>query len=518
MDVSTTAAGSSRPGRVEGAATGDDLDDGGHPGVCAETPDSPMADLTVGHDGLMRVLFATAELSPIATVGGLAAAAAGLGRELRRAGTEVDLVLPDYGGIALVDETSFELDVPEWVGAAVVRRGRHPGVGALTLISVPGMARSHPYLRPDGEGWPDNSERFFRFGRAVAALTERDRPDVLHLNDWHTGVALAALQDAPPTVVSIHNLAYQGIADGSWLELLGPNSGHFEWWGGTNPLSGALALADRIVAVSPHYSDEIQTPEGGFGLDAALRQRGDALVGILNGIDTDTWDPATDPHLPANFSAKDQDGKQRCRSALLDRFGFPDDDVPLATVVTRLTEQKGIDLLVPLVPLLAQIPMRLAVLGSGDAVLAARLHELVREHPDHLGFVEGYDESLSHLMFAGADVFLMPSRFEPCGLTQMQAMRYGAFPVVTAVGGLVDTVPDADLHPRGLGFVADQVASEHLLAAMFRAGRAVSKKRVRTTLRKRMMGVDWSWTEPAIQYAEMYRALVDATGSTPPDL
>lgn len=456
----------------------------------------------------MQVLFATAELSPIATVGGLAAAAAGLGSELRRAGVDVDLVLPDYGGISLVDETTFELDVPEWVGAAVVRRGRHPGIGALTLISVPDMARSHPYLRPDGEGWPDNSARFFRFGRAVAALTERDRPDVLHLNDWHTGVALAALENPPPTVVSIHNLAYQGIADGCWLDLLGPNSSHFEWWGGTNPLSGALALADRIVAVSPNYAAEIQTPEDGFGLDAALLQRGASLVGILNGIDTDTWNPATDPHLPTNFSRTDPEGKNRCRSALLDRFGFVDDDVPLATVVTRLTEQKGIDLLVPLIPLLEQIPMRLAVLGSGDAVLAARLHALAVKHRDHLGFVDGYDEPLSHLMFGGADLFLMPSRFEPCGLTQMQAMRYGAVPVVTAVGGLVDTVPDADRDAKGLGFVADEVTTEHLLAAMFRAARAVSKKRVRASMRRRMMGVDWSWTEPAKLYADVYRELL----------
>lgn len=464
----------------------------------------------VGHDGAMRVLFATAELSPIATVGGLAAAAAGLGSELRRAGIDVDLVMPDYGGIALVDETSFELEVPDWVGAAVVRRGRHPGVGALTLISVPGIARSHPYLQPDGEGWADNSERFFRFARAVAALVERDEPDVLHLNDWHTGAALAALENPPPTVVSIHNLAYQGVADGSWLELIGPHARHYEWWGDTNPLTGALALADRIVAVSPNYSTEIQTPDDGFGLDGPLRDRGDALVGILNGIDTGVWDPETDPHLPANFTRKDTTGKAICRTALLDRVGFADDGVPLATVVTRLTEQKGIDLLVPLIPLLDQIPMRLAVLGSGDAVLAARLHELAAAHPDDFAFVEGYDEALSHLMFAGADVFLMPSRFEPCGLTQMQAMRYGAAPVVTAVGGLVDTVPDADRHAKGLGFVADEVSTEHLLAAMFRAARTVSKKRSGAALCKRMMGVDWSWTKPAERYAELYASLLEA--------
>ena len=469
-----------------------------------ETPNSAV----VGHDGAMRVLFATAELSPIATVGGLAAAAAGLGRELRRAGVDVDLVMPDYGGIALIDEISFELEVPAWVGAAVVRRGRHPGVGALTLISVPDMARSHPYLRPDGEGWPDNSERFFRFGHAVGALAERDQPDVLHLNDWHTGIALAALENPPPTVVSIHNLAYQGVADGTWLDVIGPNAPHYEWWGDTNPLSGALALADRIVAVSPNYSLEIQTPEDGFGLDGALRDRGEALVGILNGIDTDLWNPETDPHLPANFSRADPSGKATCRAALLQRAGFPDDGVPLGTVVTRLTEQKGIDLLVPLIPLLDQIPMRLAVLGSGDAVLAARLHELADEHPANFAFVEGYDEALSHLMFAGADVFLMPSRFEPCGLTQMQAMRYGAAPVVTAVGGLVDTVPDADSNPKGLGFVADAVSTEHLLAAMFRAARTMSKKRDSAALRKRMMAVDWSWTKPAQRYADLYAELI----------
>jgi len=458
----------------------------------------------------MRVLFATAELSPVATVGGLAAAAAGLGAELRRAGVDLDLVMPDYGGIALVDETTFNLEVPEWVGAAVVRRGRHPAVGPLTLISVPGMARPHPYLQSDGKGWPDNSERFFRFSRAVAALAMREQPDVVHLNDWHTGAARAALgPDAPPTVVSIHNLAYQGISDDSWLERIGPDGMHYEWWGGTNPLSGALALADRIVAVSPNYATEIQTPADGFGLDGLLRDRSDALVGIINGIDVDVWNPASDPLLPANYTAKSLEGKVACRSALHDRLGFEDDEITLATVVTRLTEQKGIDILVPLIPLLDQIPMRLGILGSGDAALAAELHELAEAHPASFAFVEGYDEALSHLMFAAADVFLMPSRFEPCGLTQMQAMRYGTFPVVTAVGGLVDTVPDADERADGLGFVAEQPAPEHLLAAMFRAARRVGKKRQRVSLQKRMMAVDWSWEKPARQYAELYAELVE---------
>lgn len=460
----------------------------------------------------VRALFATAELSPIATVGGLAAAAAGLATELRRLGVDVDLVMPDYGGISLIDETSIELPVPEWVGAAVIRRGVHPDVGGLTLVSVPGMARSHPYLRPDGSGWADNAERFFRFARAVAALVELERPDVLHLNDWHTGPVLAALETPPPTVVSIHNLAYQGVAGGEWLDVIGPRSSHFEWWGGTNPLSGALALGDRIVAVSPNYADEIRTPDGGFGLDGPLRQRGDAVCGIINGIDITIWDPESDQHLVAAFDARRLDDRAANRAVVLDRFGFDADDEPLAVVVTRLTEQKGIDLLTPIIPLLDQIPVRLAILGSGDAVLAAELTELADRYGDRFGFVDGYDEQLSHTMFGGGDLFLMPSRFEPCGLTQMQAMRYGCVPVVTAVGGLVDTVPDADQDPSGLGFVAERPQSTDLLAAMFRASRRVTNRRRRVALQKRMMAVDWSWAGPAREYMALYGSLAYVSG------
>lgn len=455
----------------------------------------------------MRAVFATAELAPLAAVGGLAAAAAGLGVELRHRGIELDLVMPDYGTGALIDEQRTPLEVPDWVGGATLRIGIHPTLGRVHLVSVPGMARPHPYLRPDGTGWPDNDERFFRFARAVAAHVERDRPDVLHLNDWHTGTVLAALEDPPPSLLSIHNLAYQGVADARWLDVIGPNAEHFEWWGSVNPLSGAIALADRIVAVSPSYAREICTPEGGFGLDGPLRSRGGAVGGILNGIDTEVWDPVTDPHLRANFDAASLPGRAANRTALLGHLGFPDDAVPLATIVTRLTHQKGIDLMSPIVPLLPQIPMRLAVLGAGDAALAAELTGLAEEHPETFAFVDGYDEELSHLMFGGGDLYVMPSRFEPCGLTQMQAMRYGSIPVVTAVGGLIDTVPDADASKAGLGFVADRVASTDLLAALFRAARRVTDRRRRVALQKRAMAGDWSWGSPAAAYHDLYREL-----------
>jgi starch synthase len=480
--------------------------------MCAVKPKWPSEETPIEAIGRarltrMRVVFATAELSPVASVGGLGAAAAGLGAELRRLGIDVDLVMPDYGNVELLDETSIRLDVPRWVGRATVRSGNHRAVGPLHLVSVPGMRRRHPYLQPNGKGWPDNSKRFFRFARAVAAYVERDPPDVLHLNDWHTGAVLAGLREAPPTVLSIHNLAYQGVADGSWLDLIGPRAAHYEWWGGTNPLTGAIALADRIVAVSPHHAAEIVTTDGGFGLAGPLRSRGRDLVGILNGIDTDVWDPSNDALIEAPFDVSSLDARSANREALLARFGWPDDDTLIATVVTRLTHQKGIDLLTPLVPLLAQIPMRLAVLGSGDAALAAHLHELAASHPDSLGFVDGYDDALSHLMFAGADLYVMPSRFEPCGLTQMQAMRYGAVPVVTAVGGLVDTVRDLALHRGGTGVVAGRASPEDLVAALFRAERRLRTPARRRPVQKRIMSIDWSWRTPAQEYAAVYREL-----------
>lgn len=465
-----------------------------------------------GHDGGVRVLFATAELAPVASVGGLAHAAAGLVAELRRQGVDVTVVLPDYAGVELAESSTHELAVPPWAGPARVRRGLHPVAGPLSVIEAPIIARSHPYLRPDGRGWPDNDHRFLAFCQAVAALVDATTPDIVHLNDWHTGAVLAALDGSIPSVLSLHNVAYQGVTSGAWLPHLGPRARHYEWYGGTNPLSGAIALADAIVAVSPTHAHEILTPDGGFGLDGALRNRWAAVSGILNGIDTAVWDPETDAALMANYSAASS-GAERSkardvnRQAVFARVGFAADDVPLAAAVTRLTAQKGADLLVPIVPVLPSIPLRLVVLGSGEAELADRLATAAGAEPEWFAFVEGYDEQLSHLLFGAADLFLMPSRFEPCGLAQMQAMRYGAIPVVTDVGGLHDTVTDADDEPDGTGFRAPEVTSVAFVSALFRAGRHVANARRRTALSGRGMMLDWSWRAPATEYLDLYTRL-----------
>ena len=458
----------------------------------------------------VHVLFATAEFAPVASVGGLAAAAAGLVGELRRQGVTVDVVMPDYGDVELLGETSFGLgDVPAWVAPAAVRSGTHPQAGRLHLVTVPGIVRRHPYVQPDGTGWPDNDARFLGFSMVVAALARRWGPDVLHLNDWHTA---AALGDAPPTlpsVVSIHNLAYQGATGPEWLGRLGPRSAAYERFGFCNALSGGLLLADRIVAVSPSYATEILDPVNAYGLEGVLEHRRDALVGILNGIDTDVWNPVADPLLAATYATPDPVARGANRTAVLDAVGLPDAPGPLVVMVTRLVEQKGVDLVLPMLPLLYRMPARLAVLGSGDVALADALHAAAAEHPASVAFVEGYDERLSHRLFAGGDLLLMPSRFEPCGLAQMQALRYGTLPVVTAVGGLRDTVTDLDDAPAaGTGWAAARPDPVDLLDALHRAVRGWSVPATRQAAQARGMATDWSWREPAARHLELYEAIV----------
>ncbi len=460
----------------------------------------------------MRITHVSAELSPLVKIGGLGDAVSGLGKALLAAGHDVEAIIPDYSGWPLEGESRGSLVVPPWVGEAATRSGRLADGSPLTAVWVPGIDRPSPYVDESGSAWPDNDHRFFSFAAATAAHVERDRPEVLHLHDWHAAGVLGFLADPPPSVLTIHNLAYQGIASPAWLGRLVNHPEAYEWFGEVNPLSGAIALADQVVTVSPTFAAEIVEDGGGFGLEEPLRHRWESLTGITNGLDTDVWNPATDPLLPRRYS--NPAGKEPLRAGLLGRLGW-DDQLPLVSMVTRLTGQKGVDIALGLVPLLDDAGARLVLLGSGDAALARSASELAGRHPDVFTFLEGYDEHQAHMLFAGSDLFLMPSTFEPCGLAQMQAMAYGSIPVATAVGGLKDTIVDDDAHRgKGTGFLAAEPNRESVLTALRRATRAWRSPR-RTGIQERGMAVDWAWTTPATRYLDVYRAAITAHAASP---
>ncbi len=456
----------------------------------------------------MKVLFATAEFTPLVRVGGLAYAAAGMAQALHDAGVDVTVVLPDYGTYTADLGPPQPLDMPPWVGITTYRRGTVGRGVPLLAVSTPEIARSHPYTNQNGRGWPDNDFRFMSFSAAIAALAAKLSPDILHLNDWHTAAALGFLAEPLPSALTIHNLAYQGNTHLGWLDIMTNRPDAYEWHGTTNPLSGAVALADIVITVSPNYASEIRNPANGAGLDTVLRTRGDRLVGILNGIDIDAWNPATDPHLPQPYGPEDLAPKSKARRALAGEVGLPHDRSPVIGMVTRLTWQKGVDLALELTEYLDRMPARLVILGSGERELAEHARWAAAARPQRVAFIDGFDEPLAHRIFGGADLLLMPSRFEPCGLAQMQAMVYGTIPVVTDVGGLHDTVADADSEVQGTGFVAPAAEPLPLLDALHRAVRAWKAPKRRREIQAHGMTHDWSWTGPAKAQIAVYEQLI----------
>lgn len=454
----------------------------------------------------MRVLFAAAELAPVIRVGGLAEAAGGLVAQLRKMDVDVDVVLPDYGGVELRKEKRHSIAVPGWAGEMWVRSGTHPAVGELTLLGSAELQRPHPYVDASGIGWLDNDLRFMQFSAAVAARRDATAPDVVHLNDYHTAAAVALGTVPRPTVLTIHTLGYQGVASGGWLDVIDRGAADFFWYDQFNPLAGGITQADRVIAVSPNYAREIVSEELGMGMHHLLASKGDRLVGILNGIDADDWNPATDKAIKAQFDADTVERRDACRADLLDIAGWEGKDVVVG-VVTRLVDQKGIDILLGAVPHLATMPARLFVLGSGLAEFAGPLRNAAEMAPDRVFFNDGYDLALAHKIFAGSDLYGMPSRFEPCGLAQMQAMRYGSVPVVTPVGGLVDTVLDADSSRKGTGFVSHNLSDAGFVDALHRALRARKNSKRWAGIRHRGMSHDWSWVGPAAKHLDLYAEL-----------
>lgn len=457
-----------------------------------------------------RVLFATAEFAPVVKVGGLSEASSGLVSCLRSMGLLVEVVMPDYGLVELTDVVETTLGhSPEWASYVTIRRGWSDTAGPLTLIAFETSERSHPYVDPStGEGWPDNADYFLQFSAAVAQLAIDSEHEIVHCNDWHTASAIARLPDDIGSVLTVHNLAHQGEASTDFADLLGVHGPAYLHNQHFNALAGGISLADRVVLVSESYAAEALREEGGLGLNQRLQARGDNLIGIRNGIDLGLWHPNEDPLLPATFDHVDLSGKEVCRKHLLHLSGLSETKGPVIGLVARFVHQKGVDLALELAPFLDKMGGRLVLIGSGSPTILEHARQTATKFPDHVFAFDEYDEELAHLVVAGSDLLLVPSRFEPCGLTQMQAMTCGTIPVVTDVGGLRDTVTDTDLRPRsGTGYVACEPTALSMLDAVHRAVRGWSNPRRRISIQRRGMTADWSWAAPAQRYESIYEEI-----------
>ena len=485
--------------------------------------------------GAKKILFVASEAYPLVKTGGLGDVAYSLPHALHERGADIRLVLPGYRALLRQLEQVriigwLDVRGAEGIVSARILETRHTDFAfPLWIVDCPPLfdRAGNPYVNASGLDWPDNAERFAVFAR-VAALLAQDaldigwQPHVVHTHDWQTGLVAAFLADQPlrpKTIFTIHNLAYGGHfshTDFVRLQLPGP------WWtpegvefhGGFSMLKAGIVYADAVTTVSPTYAAEICTPEFGYGLDGLLLSLQHKLHGILNGIDTRLWNPSTDPHLPAHYSmSRILPGKRRNKQALLERFLPQVDDAsmqaPLLGLIGRLVEQKGIDWVLAAIPvLLAETDARFVLLGSGQTLYEQKLMRLARQYPNRV-FVEiGYDEPLAHLIEAGADMFMMPSRFEPCGLNQMYSLRYGTPPIVYKTGGLADTVIDAnaatleDTSANGFMFERPDVAE--FVAAIRRAIDLYHQPTQWRRLQQTGMRQSFEWSDSADHYLALY--------------
>jgi len=478
----------------------------------------------------MKILFAASEAAPFARTGGLGDVAGALPQALGRLGHDVRLVMPLYRAVDAkrhrLGEVARGLEVPAAVGLQKVDvlEGRlSSGAPVYFVRHDPSFDRDGLYQAPSGDDYPDNAERYALFCRAAleTCRTLSFRPEVLHAHDWQTAllpVYLKTVLRGDPlfqrtaTVFTIHNLGYQGLFPPDTLPRLGLpltlfTPGGVEFYGKVNLLKGGVLFADLLTTVSRRYSQEIQISEHGFGLDGVLGERRGDLFGILNGIDPAEWNPAIDPHIAAHYTAADLSGKARCKQDLQQRLRLPvRADVPLLGVISRLAEQKGLDLLRDILETLMALDLQLVLLGSGEKGLEAAFLEAAAEHPSKLGVRIGFDTPLSHQIEAGADLFLMPSRYEPCGLNQMYSLAYGTIPVVRATGGLDDTIVQFDLQTgQGNGFRFEEASAAAFLQAIRQALALFSEKAQWGRLIRNAMAADFTWDRSAREYEQVYR-------------
>ncbi len=476
----------------------------------------------------MKIVHAASEMFPFVKTGGLADVCGALSKSLASSGHQVSFFLPGYRKIlesSVFASAKLELVLQVELGEQFLRGelwalplGENETLYLIRRDEFFDRSELYGSRRRD---YDDNDRRFIYFSKAVAQAMRllEIKADILHCHDWQTGLLplLLRIEEqtmgaslALKTFFSIHNLAFQGLFPRTSFELTNlpeelDSIEGLEFYEQFCMIKGGIFFADKIMTVSPNYAREILTPEFGCGLEGALKVRAEDLVGIANGIDTEIWDPETDPHLPGHFSASDLSGKAVCRSALLEKVGFAECEAPVYGMVARLTEQKGLDLLLRRLNFFVKNDCRLIVLGKGDAQYERTLNRWAKSHPENIVVCLQLDEAMSHLVEAGSDFFLMPSVFEPCGLNQMYSQRYGTVPIVSGVGGLKDTVVDCQADPEnGTGFVFEP-NDEPFLLALEASLAAFQDKDKLGALIKRGMAKDFSWKRVSAEYERLYR-------------
>lgn len=485
----------------------------------------------------MRILFVTSEAYPLVKTGGLADVSGSLSAALRDLGHDVRILIPGYPVVLEKLQNSRPVGTVSplpIVDAANIVMGEMPDNGVPVLaVDCPSLYQRNggPYLDTSGRDWEDNPLRFGVFSRVAALLSSSQSPlsdwipDIVHCNDWQSGLTPAYVhymraygpQTRVKTVLSIHNLIFQGSFPADWVSRLWlpPESYQMhglEYYGQLSFLKAGIFYADTLTTVSPTYAREIQTPAFGFGMQGLLASRSHDVYGILNGIDMNEWNPAKDPHLTAHYDVDHPEGKLAVKAGLQSAMGLTQDASPLLGVVSRLTSQKGLDMLLAIGETLVEQGCQMAILGSGESGLEEGFRQLSSRHPGRVGVTIGYNEGLSHQIMAGADIFIMPSRFEPCGLNQMYGLRYGTPPVVTHTGGLADSVQDT--HTTSLangtatGFVMTTPEPQALLAAIQRAVEHYRQPDVWHQVQQNGMQQDLSWGKSAQEYAQVYQNLL----------
>jgi starch synthase len=475
---------------------------------------------------MLKVLMVASEAAPFAKTGGLADVVGALPGALRSFDCEVAVLIPRYRNVELGSARRVYDRLPIWMGGVVHETSLFQADAGTPFyfLEAPSLYDRDGFYGEASGDYKDNALRFAVLSRAALAVARSVfRPRILHCHDWQTGLAPVYLKTVfahdptflgMKTLFTIHNLGYQGLFPPAVLAEIGLDRSVFtmdglEFFGHVSFMKGGLNYADRLSTVSPRYAAEIQTKPYGFGLDGVLRARSASLDGILNGVDYGNWDPKTDPYITAHYSADDMSGKRRCKRDLIREFGLPETAMerPLIGVVSRLTPQKGTELLVEITDELAADGLFLVVLGAGDAAYEAGLRDAAVAHADRIGVRFGLDEALAHRIEAGADIFLMPSQWEPSGLNQMYSLRYGTVPVVRSTGGLDDTI-DEDT-----GFKFEEYSAQALLAAIRAAAALYQDRQKWEAMMRRGMQKDFSWRASAAEYSALYRRLLDGGAS-----